>query len=97
MHEFFLSKMRVSSLIVFRVIDAGILAGDTFLAACVVFLLEEQIGRPERIVLSDLVNAFIVALREQLVQFSFGDDTGEDLKIVHEFGKLRKGDLVFGL
>ena len=63
----------------------------------VVFFFKKEIRGHEMLILCNFVNTLLIAFREELVEFGFGDDSRKDLKVIHEFGEFREGDLVFGL
>lgn len=99
MHEFLFLEMRVAACVSFGGSDTCVLALRVFFAAGVIllFFLQKQVRRFKVLVLGDLINALIIALAEYLIEFSFGNDTGKNLEVIHKFGELREGNLIFRL
>lgn len=60
-------------------------------------MFQEEVRGSESLVFCDFVEALVIALGEELIEFSFGDNCRKHLKIIHEFSQFREGYLVFGL
>jgi hypothetical protein len=91
--------MRVAAGVGFGGGNTCVLALRVFLTAGVIllFFLEKQVRRFKVLILGDLINALTIALAEYLIEFSFGNNTGKNLEVIHKFGELREGNLIFRL